>query len=75
MNYENTKNAILKYIDDRNEYLRIYQDIRQNIDAFKKVTKPYKYIPKELLDDFIAHLDGIIEEHADVFDLNNRSQK
>lgn len=72
MNYENTKLSILQYIEDRNKYLEIYRDIKTNIDTFKSVTKPYKYIPKELLEDFFEHMDKILKEHSDVFDIDNK---
>ena len=73
--YEVAKNTVLEYIKDRNEYLKVYTDLSNNINAFKKATLPYNYIPKEFVLDFINQLDAIIKEHADVLDINNRSTR
>ena len=35
--YEIAKNNILTYLEDRKKFLGIYNEIKSNIDAFKKV--------------------------------------
>lgn len=73
--YEIAKNNILTYLEDRKKFLGIYNEIKSNIDAFKKVTKPYSYIPKELVEDFFNHIDKLMEENCELFDTDKNGRQ
>lgn len=74
--YENTKNKILKYLSDREDYLKIYESIKNNINTLEVVIKPYsEYVPRSVIDTFLEHLNAVIEENSDVFDTSNRKQR
>lgn len=66
--YENAKHSVLEYLKDRKEYLKIYSEIKNNLETFSQVIKPYKYIPNENVVDFIQHLEKILDEHAELFE-------
>lgn len=68
MSYYVDKSKILKYIDDRNDYMKIYEDLSLNIQELRKITAPYDYVPKTLVLDFLSHFENILKEHKKLFD-------
>ena len=68
MSYYVDKSKILKYIDDRNDYMKIYEDLSLNIHELRKIINPYDYVPKALVLDFLSHFENILKEHKKLFE-------
>lgn len=68
MSYYVDKSKILKYIDDRNDYMKIYEDLSLNIHELRKIINPYDYVPKTLVLDFLSHFENILKEHKKLFE-------
>lgn len=68
MGYYDDKLKILKYIDDRNDYMKIYEDLSLNIHELRKIINPYDYVPKTLVLDFLSHFENILKEHKKLFE-------
>lgn len=72
MSYYVDKSKILKYIDDRNDYMKIYEDLSLNIHELRKIINPYDYVPKTLVLDFLSHFENILKEHKKLFETVNK---
>lgn len=72
MGYYDDKLKILKYIDDRNDYMKIYEDLSLNIHELRKIINPYDYVPKTLVLDFLSHFENILKEHRKLFETVNK---
>lgn len=75
MSYYVDKSKILKYIDDRNDYMKIYEDLSLNIHELRKIINPYDYVPKTLVLDFLSHFENILKEHKKIFDQEYKCYK
>lgn len=63
--YQNAKNNILDYINDRDKFNRVYYLINENIDALDTVVntvyKDFDMLDKRVVLEFLEHLKKIME--------------
>lgn len=63
--YQNAKNNILDYINDRDKFNRVYYLINENIDALDTVVntvyKDFDMLDKRVVLEFLEHLRKIME--------------
>lgn len=63
--YQNAKNNILEYINDRDKFNRVYYLINENLNALDSVVntvyKDFDMMDKQVVQEFLCHLRQIME--------------